>query len=214
MEISSPTCAPFTNTHTHVLFISAPNWAHTHPSFPRFLYTLVTPFLGGCVQLVSGHLIGQHFYAFKVMHMKNDEITRCLFYCQAYVVRLFHYIHTSQLEGIFLFCFPFFYYCFYFLPFFFLFSFCCYFFRLRSLLHSLGLLSVACSTLNYSRGLVVAAGDGGGGGGPFSGSEFFFLSFPFCIPLSLSLSTKSHTKKLSGRRRRRRRRRRKELEDG
>ncbi len=57
-----------------------------------------------------------------------------------------------------------------------------------SSVHSPGLLSVACSTLNYSRGLVVAAGDGGGGGGgPFSGIEFFFflffLPFLFCIPL-------------------------------
>lgn len=33
---------------------------------------------------------------------------------------------------------------------------------------------MACSTLNYSRGLVVAAGDGGGGGGgPFSGFDIF-----------------------------------------
>ena len=81
-----------------------------------------------------------------------------------------------------------FYFYFIFLPFF-VFVFVVVFFRLRSVLHSLGLLSVACSTLNYSRGLVVAAGDGGGGGGPFSGFEYFFFCFPLFSFLYSSLSS-------------------------
>ncbi|KAK4028364.1 hypothetical protein OUZ56_017644 [Daphnia magna] len=43
--------------------------------------------------------------------------------------------------------------------------------RLSSRRWSEGLLSMACSTLNYSRGLVVAAGDGGGGGGELEDEE-------------------------------------------
>lgn len=59
-DIVADLCAP----HTHTQFISVPNWAHKYPLFPRFLSILVVISLRMRVQLVSGHSIGQRFYAF------------------------------------------------------------------------------------------------------------------------------------------------------
>lgn len=208
-DIVADLCAP----HTHTQFISAPNWAYKYPLFPRFLSILVVVIsLRMRVQLVSGHSIGQRFYAFTsyAYEERRDHKMSLLLWglCRPAISRL--YIISQDLffkkKRSFFILLLLFYFDFNFLPFF-VFVFVVVFFRLRSVLHSLGLLSVACSTLNYSRGLVVAAGDGGGGGGPFSGFEYFFLFSPFFFFVFLSLlSTKSHTKMLSGWRRRRRRR--------